>query len=486
MPFTSRARALVQLTLITASYACHNERVVESEASYAASAADSGDATAIDPLLSSTEWVSYGHDLFNTRDAPETRISRENVATLQLKWSWTTAAVTSTPTYRAGVLYFADWQGGVVALDAASGQEHWRSFDDNALLRMITASPYVEQDALYIGGNGALWYRLNPANGAIQWTTTASDRGSANTLSSLVHVGHLVIAGVASFQNINPIDDVIGAPDFHGALVALDAASGDKVWSFETTTGRGAGVCTSIAFDPMRKRVFFGTGQNYDDTNSPYADSLIALDYETGSQVWHQQFHDHDSWSLFNMGSGDLDLLASPLLYSAGGVDIVADGDKGGSFRAFERETGRPLWNHQLTTGGHHGGVMGSAATHDGVIYVCSGDFTTDSGDGTGQSGPTSSSLFALDGASGATLWRVPIDGTCYGAVTHANGVVYLPGGKGLRAFDDRDGRLLWSADLGDESAGGVSVVDGMVFVGYGWSWSDLGAPGGVKAFALP
>ena len=271
------------------------------------------------------------------------------------------------------------------------------------------------------------------------------------------------------------------------ALIALDPANGKKVWSFEMTTGRGAGVSTSLAFDPARKLIFMGTGENYDDTDSPYADSLIALDYETGKHLWHQQFNSHDSWSLFDqhMGHADLDVLASPLLYSAGGVDMVAAGDKGGSFRAFDRD-GQPQWNLQLTPGGHHGGVMGSPATHAGVVYVCSGDFSTDDGATDGISGPALSKLFALDGASGAVVWQVPIDGTCFGAITHANGVVYLPGGVGLRAFDDRDGRLLWSVDLGQSSAGGVTIAQGMLFVSYGWSWSDLGAPGGVKAFALP
>lgn len=481
-------RTLSPLLIVCTLAACQAEPAALSGAQLTAVPALSGDEPAIDTRLESNEWLSYGHDLFNTRHNPgETRITRDNVAQLQLKWSWETAAVTSTPSYRAGVLYFGDWQGGVVAVDAGSGKERWRSFDPQSLFGMITASPTLERDALFIGGNGSLWYRLDPQNGAIRWTNNVrSQGGSANTLSSLLNVGPLVIAGLASFQNINPIDDVIGAPDFHGSVIALDAVSGKQIWEFQTTTGRGAGVCSSIAVDPVRKRLFFGTGQNYDETDSPYADSLIALDYETGKYAWHAQFNRGDSWSLFNMGAGDLDLLASPVLYTVNGVDMVAAGDKGGSFRAFDRD-GHPQWQVQLSPGGHHGGVMGSAAVHDGVIYVCSGDFTTDNGDTADQSGPATSSLLALDAGSGVTRWRTPIEGTCYAAVSHANGVVYLPGGDGsLHAFDDRDGRLLWSAPLGQSSAGGVGIANGMLFVSYGWSWSDLAPPGGVKAFGLP
>lgn len=441
---------------------------------------------AVDTRLTSADWVSYGHDMSNTRHNPaETQISSDTVAQLQLRWSWTGAAVTSTPAYRDGTLYFGDWQGAIVALDARTGTERWRVFDPQKLIGQITTSAFVDDDALYIGGDSAIWYRANRGTGAFDWVRIASDGGSSNTLSSLARIGDLVIAGVASFQNINPVDSLVMAPPFRGSVVALDAKSGAEVWKFVLTTGTGVGVCSSAAFDPKRKRLFLGTGQNYDKTDSKYADSLLVLDYETGEYVWHAQFTKGDSWSLEDMDDGDLDVLSSPVLYTANGTDMVAVGDKGGLFQAFDRDGGFQ-WSRQLTPGGHHGGIMGSPAYHDGVIYVCSGDFTTDQGDGTAQSGPTASTLFALDAARGDIVWSTPIQGVCYGSITHANGVVYLPGGDGrLHAFYDGDGRELWSVELGESSAGGVAVAHGMLYVSYGWDWLNPTIPGGVKAFGL-
>jgi polyvinyl alcohol dehydrogenase (cytochrome) len=453
-----------------------------------APAAESGEpAPPITRTDSSANWISYGRDLSNTRhNDHEQRLSVDSVANLQLKWSWTTAAVTSTPAYRDGRLYFGDWSGFIVSLDAASGQEHWRVRDPQLAVGQITGSPFADEDAVYVGGIFGFWYRVDRQSGALEWTRLASDGGSANSISSLARIDNLVIAGVASFQNVNPIDAVVMAEPFRGSVVALDAASGDKVWEFVLTTGSGVGVSSSAAIDPARRRLFIGTGQNYDQTDSPYADSLVALDYLTGQYAWHAQFTAGDQWALGDSSRGDLDVLSTPILFTVGEVDMVAVGDKAGSFRAFDRD-GKPQWMQQLAPGGYHGGVMGSPAYHDGVIYICSGDFSTDDGQEMGTGGPTQSHLFALDAGTGTTRWTVPITGTCYGSVTHANGVVYLAAGDGqLRAFADDDGRQLFAAALGQSSAGGVTVADGMLFVSYGWSWSDPAAAGGVKAFGLP
>jgi polyvinyl alcohol dehydrogenase (cytochrome) len=409
----------------------------------------------------SADWRSYGHDLSNTRHNPsEQHISAANVAQLEPKWAWSTSAVTSTPVYYDGTLYFGDWQNYIVALDATSGMELWRVLGPELVPAQVTASVLVEQASVYIGVVDAVWYKLDRKTGAVQWQHKVHDGGSPNMLSSLARVGDHLIAGVASFQNVNPLDSVLMAKPFHGSVVARNALTGEPAWEFVLTTGTGVGVCSSAAFDLQRKRLFVGTGQNYDTTDSPYADSLVALSYETGEYVWHAQFTAGDTWNLTDMDDGDLDILSSPVLFSAGGVDMVAAGDKGGSFRAFARDDGQMQWQRQLAPGGHHGGVMGSPAYHDGVIYVCSGDYSTDSGAQNEQSGPDESVLFALAAASGEPKWQVKLQGSCYGSITHANGIVYLATGDGhLRAFRDVDGSELTAIALGNSSAGGVTIA---------------------------
>jgi polyvinyl alcohol dehydrogenase (cytochrome) len=444
------------------------------------------DRDAIETDPGSADWPSYGHDLAQTRSNPsETKIGVANVAQLQLKWTWSTTAVTSTPVVRAGSVYFGDWQGNVVALDAKTGKETWRVAGSNQVVPEISGSLTVTDDAIYSGGDNAMLYRLTPKTGMFDWSVQLDDGGSSRTYDSPALIGNIVIAGVGSYQNINPTTTDDKNKPFRGSVVARDIATGAELWKFSTTDDTGSSVVSSPAIDPARKRVFIGTGQNYTG-DSPYADSLLALDYETGKRVWSMQFTTNDIYSLAMLDGPDKDVLATPLLFSVDGRDLVGACDKGGNYYVLDRD-GKSVWAKKLTEGGHHGGVMGSPAYANGVIFVCSGDFTTDMTFGAGQDGPAKSVLLALKAGDGSTLWSAPIDGACYGAVSHANGVVYLPTVSGhLRAFDAANGNPLWDRELGGSSAGGVSIVDGMLYVSYGWDWVFNSVQGGVQAYGLP
>jgi polyvinyl alcohol dehydrogenase (cytochrome) len=430
------------------------------------------------------DWPSYGRDLANTRDNPvEARIDRSTVASLRPHWTWRTAAVTSTPAYFQGVLYFGDWRGYAVALDARTGRELWRVLLPGQTIAQVTGSASVDAESVYIGSDVSL-YKLARASGAVQWSTAVgSAESSAHVYSSPAVAGDSVLTGVGSFQNVNPIADGLALPPFRGSMVAVDRETGAERWRFSLTTGKGVGVAASAAVDLALGRLFIGTGQNYDDSDSPYADSLLALDLSTGAYVWHRQFTPADQYSLTHLHGPDHDVLATPNLLADGAVVV---GDKGGSFFAFERD-GTPRWAKEITPGGHHGGVMGSAAASGDAIFVCSGDFSTDHTLGLGQDGPARSMLLALAAKDGSTLWSVPIEGACYGAVSHARGVVYLPTVAGaVHAYAADDGELLWSDPLPGSSAGGITIADGMLFVPFGWDWIDTSAPGGVVAYALP
>lgn len=143
------------------------------------------------------------------------------------------------------------------------------------------------------------------------------------------------------------------------------------------------------------------------------------------------------------------------------------------------------MWLRKLTTGGANGGVMASAAYADGVIFVASNDGTSGGLAGTGG-GPSRATLFALRAADGTSVWQVNTKPGTFGALSVANGVLYVPTLAGqLRGYDVQTGKLLWSGVLGASMGGGVSIADGMVYAGYGWTWAAA-AQGGVMAFKLP
>lgn len=109
----------------------------------------------------------------------------------------------------------------------------------------------------------------------------------------------------------------------------------------------GGNVWTGFAVDEARGLVFCPTGSAAFDFwggnrigENLYANCLIALDAATGRRVWHYQFVRHDLW--------DRDLPAPPNLVTVTRdgrrIDAVAQVTKSGHVFVFNRETGEPLF----------------------------------------------------------------------------------------------------------------------------------------------
>jgi quinoprotein glucose dehydrogenase len=109
----------------------------------------------------------------------------------------------------------------------------------------------------------------------------------------------------------------------------------------------GANAWSGISVDTRRGIVFLPTGSaafdfwggNRKGANL-FADCLLALDAATGRRLWHYQFVHHDLW--------DRDLPAAPVLVTLRRngrfVDAVAQITKQGYVFVFERTTGKPLF----------------------------------------------------------------------------------------------------------------------------------------------
>lgn len=115
----------------------------------------------------------------------------------------------------------------------------------------------------------------------------------------------------------------------------------------ELRTQGGANNWTGMALDTERGIVYVPLGSaTYDfyGGNRPgenlYANSLLALDAATGEYVWHYQTIHHDLW--------DFDLPAPPNLLTVEidgrKVDAVSQTTKHGFLFVFDRETGEPLF----------------------------------------------------------------------------------------------------------------------------------------------
>src|SRR5438067_6274380 len=72
-------------------------------------------------------WPMAGHDLANSRSQPdENRISKSNVSSLTVKWTFRTGGdVSATPTVGNDAVFFPDWAGNLYAVRKDNGQQIW-------------------------------------------------------------------------------------------------------------------------------------------------------------------------------------------------------------------------------------------------------------------------------------------------------------------------------------------------------------------------
>jgi outer membrane protein assembly factor BamB len=137
-----------------------------------------------------------------------------------MAWAYKTGGVVhSSPALAGDKVVVGSWDGGVYALDAASGEQRWRfqtrTEQKISLMTGIQASPSVDGDTVYIGARDGYFYALDAATGRQKWNYDAK--------------GTWVVATAA-------VDDkrVYLATSDTGLLLALDKQSGKELYRHAT------------------------------------------------------------------------------------------------------------------------------------------------------------------------------------------------------------------------------------------------------------
>jgi quinoprotein glucose dehydrogenase len=344
-----------------------------------------------------SDWGFYGGDAFGQRYSSLDEINRDNVAHLEVAWTYRTGelgagfaragklAFEATPVLAFGSLYLETPTNIVIALDPESGRERWR-FDPHidragqyseATSRGVTV--WEESDARHQGPcahrvfTGTLDARLialdadtgKPcadfgSGGQIDLThgVRIRDRGAYLVTSPPVIRGGVLIIGSA-------IGDNRATDVERGVIRGFDVRTGALRWTFDPlpdspshpaafewdatqAAGTGAGNAWGVmSVDEDHGLVLVPTGSPSPDFyggtrlgSNRFANSLLALDTNTGKLVWHQQLVHHDLW--------DFDLAAQPVLVDVElqGIPVpaVIQATKSGMLFVFERTKGRPLF----------------------------------------------------------------------------------------------------------------------------------------------
>jgi quinoprotein glucose dehydrogenase len=337
----------------------------------------------------STAWSHVFGDPGGTRYSPLTQVTRENVASLEVAWTYRTAdadpaaftTIECTPIVIGGVMFVTSARGKVIALDAATGQERWR-YDPFAgrADEEIVANGVNRGVAWWSGSHGAgprifhgtadgRLIALDAATG--RPIDTFGQQGAVDLAASLEPAFRGREIGITSapavFEDLVIVGTSVGEgpePAAAGDILAFDARTGRERWRFRTVPrpgdaghetwdgdswqGRGgANAWAGVTIDASRGLVFAGTGSPAFDFyggdrtgHNLFANSTLALDARTGTRRWHYQIVRHDLW--------DYDLPTPPVLvrvrHRGEPIEAVAQVTKTGFVYLFDRTTGRPLF----------------------------------------------------------------------------------------------------------------------------------------------
>ncbi len=272
----------------------------------------------------------------------------------------------------------------------------------------------------------------------------------------------------------------------------------------------GGAVWNSPTVDPIRKAVYFGTGDATTHPAIDTSDAVMAVHMDTGKVLWSYQVHKNDS---FLVGCGqnktencpkvvgpDWDIPASPVLktFKDGSRRLIVVTKPGDILSLDPDKQGALVWRMNV-----FGKVMGDGPPAPGETSPGGIFWGAAMNDDTAYFGLSRGGMGAIDIVNGKRLWLSPLNSgkkVSYASATSAFPGVALQGSSDghLQAVSTTDGRLLWSFETmrdfetvnkvkargGSISAPGPIVADGMVLVGSGYAILG-GTPGNVLlAFA--
>ncbi len=484
------------------------------------------------PLPGTEGWNGWGADLVNSRYQPASKagMTAADVPNLKLAWAFgfpNSLSVFGQPTISGGRLFFGSANGTVYSLDARTGCVYWTFKAPTTVRTPIAIEPLGKSGyAAYFGDGRANAYAIDAQTGELIWSVKVDDHKLAGITGGLrVYNGRVFVPVRSGSEEMMAGNPKYACCTFRGSVVALDAATGKRIWKTFTipdppaTTRKnasgvelygpsGAAVWSSPTIDVKRKAIYIGTGNNYSDPVTKYSDGVMALDIETGSLRWVKQLSGDDVWnyscsmpdkaSCPEKPGGDTDVGTSPILKTlASGRDIIVVGQKSGVVHALDPDKrGEIVWQNRIGKGSALGGVLWGLAADNNVVYAPLSDVLVPGGGG---------GLFALRIATGDKVWYAPpADPACKGKngcspaqmapPTLIDGAVFSGSVDGhLRAYAAADGKVIWDYDTlrdfdtvngvkahgGSLNATGPTIAGGMLFVNSGYA-QLTGMPGNV------
>jgi polyvinyl alcohol dehydrogenase (cytochrome) len=490
-----------------------------------------------------------GTDARNSRrlTAQQAGLTSGDLRNLELAWAIAFPKVASLRTSAAVIgstmFYAPAPTGKVLALDTRSACVKW-AYDAGVPLR--SSLSYGElgstgKMALIFGDARGNVHTVDAKTGTQIWKAPARHDAFGGITGAPVLVGNRIIVPISSSGVGRGADPQHECCEGHGAVVALDASNGEKLWTAHTMedakyTGKvsatgvklrgpsGAPIWSTPSVDSKRGLVYAGSGQATSLPATNTSDAVLAIDVATGELQWTFQALARDVWHLGcqfdptksgpNCPSAD-DSVLKDYDFGAGvvigkrrdGRDILLAGQKSGDLWGIDPDAqGKVLWRQTFGMGTPLGGIHWGLAIDDERVFAPINDPHLPVAGYVPQPG-----MNAVEIETGKVAWSKPVQPDCrngrqerfplcgerYGLsaaplVIDKSVVAGALDGR-IFIYDARNGDIVWQYDTlrdfttlnGVEGKGGsidsqsVFAGAGMLFIGSGYGQFSQ-APGNV------
>jgi PQQ-dependent dehydrogenase (methanol/ethanol family) len=269
-------------------------------------------------------WMTYGRTYQEQRFSPLRRVNDQNVAQLGLAWYYdldTRRGQESTPIVVDGVMYFTSAWSKVFALNAASGKLLW-SYDPqvpgawavNACCDVVNRGVAAWKGKIFFGTLDGRLIALDAATGHRVWEALTVDRNFRYTITGAPRV----------YRGLVVIGNGGGEFGVRGYVSAYDAETGKLAWRFYTVPG-----------DPAQ----------------PFESPILAKAASTwsgqwwklggGGTVWNAMVYDRELDELY-IGTGNGTPWSEKFRSPKGGDNLLTC-----SIVALRLKTGEYLWHYQ-------------------------------------------------------------------------------------------------------------------------------------------
>jgi outer membrane protein assembly factor BamB len=482
---------------------------------------------------SAGSWPYPNGDLSNTRNAVGSTISLANVSALKKAWSFTLSGkatknvggygtLAANPIVVNGVVYMQDLHSNVYALSLATGKLIWSYIVDKKELSGPGPNGVAVVNGEVYGATPKTVFALNATTGKKVWSNE-----------------HLLQSGQGTF-GIQPevangrvyLASQYGHVPGGGLLLALNSATGKKIWTFKTEphddagpaalTVGGGGAWQTPLVSPDGS-VSFGIGNPYQSeggamstpSQALYTDSVVNLNAATGKLNWYYQGISNDFM--------DHDMQTSPISASAKGVPVVLGSGKLGIVYEMNAATGKLLWKtpvgvhngtdydglHALEGKGPPtlpltyepgalGGVLTNMAVSGNSVYAATINlpFTITSGSSVngvpagmkGKKVTIKGEVEALNVTTGKVEWATKVNGLPDGATTVSNNLVFTTLFQGeLVALNSSTGAIVYTAQLPRSTNAPVAIAGNTIIIATGGpKYGSNNGPSQIVAYTVP